>query len=84
MVNNVFGVRWDEWVVQERLLKYNDESLAMQKTINAQALNKNDGKTRTSAAGGSTSKSGTGGRRDSRAVADTARSKRKREEVSLK
>ncbi|KAF8337333.1 MRG-domain-containing protein [Cantharellus anzutake] len=72
---------WDEWVVQDRLLKYNDESLAMQKTINSQALNKNDGKTRTSAAAGGSSKTGSGGRRDSRAVADTARSKRKREEV---
>ena len=75
---------WDEWVPQERLLKYNDINLAKQKVINAESYAA-DKKAKAAASSGSgTSKSGGasgGGRKDGRAHEGSR--KRRRDDVCV-
>jgi len=73
---------WDEWVHQDRLLKYNDVSLQKQKAQNAEVQAADKKSKSSSTKDSSKAASGTtGGRRDIRVGAGDSSRKRKRDDV---
>jgi mortality factor 4-like protein 1 len=71
--------RWDEWVGPSRLLKHNEQGIALQKSLQAQAKESTSAasKTAKAAAAASTSVAGRTGRKDG----TTRGTKRGRDEV---
>ena len=79
------GYRWDEWVPAQRLLKFNEQNLALQKQLKATV----QAATATAASSSTSSKTSKSGIKDGKAGPGTSRkegargTKRGREEVCL-